>query len=186
MAENETLDIYYRSSGRWRNAMKLIAAGVADERVAEDMVRNLYRTMQNLIKGGLLPLEALCAAATGQRDDIEELVRQSISKDYALLFMRNSFQNLDAKQVVQNVLFQTTDRFLDQIEHALIGKERFPNIPAFRRMRDEVTRLMQPGVEQLTDAVVASPSRPPRMPSLTIEQRQQEFTALLGMSILGH
>jgi hypothetical protein len=186
MAENETLDLFYRSSGRWRNVWRLLASGTEVERVAEELVRNLYRTFKNLIKEELIQLEALCDAATGRRDDLELLERQAKAAEYAQLFSRNAYQQLSRVQVVENVLLQTIDRFVDQIEHELIGKDRYPDIPSFAYTRDRIANIVAPHVSVLAETLARSPNQPPRMPPLTIERRRQQSAELLNMSVLTH
>jgi len=185
MAENESLDLYYKNSGRWRGAMRMMADGLPADRVAEELLRNLYRTMKNLIKNQLLSVEALYDAATGRRDDLELVVRQAESTEYARLFAANAFQGLGPVEIVENVLRDTTDRFLDQMGVQLVGGERFAHFAAFRRERDEITYLMNDGVRQLAHTIAQSPRVPPRMPALSVQRRRQAATELMTMSLLG-
>ena len=64
MAENETLNLKDRHSGRWRALMRLVEQGGSVGQVREEAVRCLYAVAKHLHK--LLPVTELLAAA-GER-----------------------------------------------------------------------------------------------------------------------
>lgn len=83
MAENESLDLWDRHSGRWRQLLKKIHSHEPVEEIADEVVRCLYKTSQNLVE--LLPLHELLDATELGSDRVCEVVRRCRKgRDYDL------------------------------------------------------------------------------------------------------
>ncbi len=183
MAENETLDLTDRHSRRWRRVLKRIESDEPAEQIADDTLRCVYKTFQNLAE--MLPLHALFNAAKIGRDSVRELVpRCAEGRDYAELFAQQAEIHSDPASLVEGVARAIVDRFLDQIELRVVGKGHWPDMARFRILREDVTRLMRDGIARLARKVTDRPDEKPRMPRRSADRKEQDQRELLRLSLL--
>lgn len=182
MAENETLDLGDRHSGRWRLLLKRFESGEPAEHISGDTVRCLYKTFKNLAE--LLPLGELLAAARLGAEEVREVVRRCRKgRDYAELFAQQAFIDSDPAQIIEGVARATVDRFLDQIELKVVGVGHWPDMKRFRIMRDNVITLICGDVTRLARKVAENPNEKPRMPARSADQKQKDQRDLLNQSL---
>ena len=182
MAENETLDISGRCSGRWRRLLKRIENDDPVEQIADDAVWCLRMTFKNLVE--LLPLERLLEAATDEHCTIRDVVRECrMGREYADLFVQQTAIHTDPVQIVEGVARATVDRFLDQIELKVVGHGHWPDMPCYHTMRENVMALIRDDVADLARRVADCPNEKPRMPRRSANQVEQDQRNLLSLSL---
>ena len=182
MAENESLDIRDRHSGRWRRLLKGIERNDPVERIAVDAVWCLHKTFKNLVV--LLPVERLLEAATDEDRTIREVVRECRKgREYAELFAQQTAIHTDPVQIVEGVAYATVDRFLDQIELKVVGHGHWPDMSRYRTMRENVMMLIRNDVANLARRVADCPNEKPRMPRRSADQIEQDQRDLLNLSL---
>ena len=183
MAENETLDLDGRNSGRWRNLARLIFRRAPNEKVRDKFVRNVCTTLQNIYKD--IPVEALLRAAAGEDGDAERLVRDCRKhRDYARLFLHACGQGLDRQGVAEDVCWQIADSILDQIGVTMMQTGEgldVSQVPA--RFAAYKLSLSEP-IADFAHQMALDPDRAPRRPPVPREVKQQRHRELLTMSLL--
>ena len=183
MAENETLDLWDRHSGRWQQLLKKIESNEAAGQIAYDAVQCLYKIFKNLVE--LLPLHELLDAAKLGPDEMREVVRQCRKgRDYAELFEQQAAIHTVPEQIIEGVAHATVERFFDQIELKVVGDDHWPNMTRFRTMRENVRTLMRDDVARLARKVADRPSEKPRMPARSAEQKEKDQRDLQNESLL--
>jgi hypothetical protein len=182
MAENETLDLWDRHSGRWRQLLKKIESDEPAEQIADDAVRCLYKTFQNLVE--LLPLHELLDAAKLGSDRVREGVRRCRKgRDYAEVLAQQSAIHSDPQHIMEGVARATTERFFDLFAMEIVGEDHWPDAARFRVLREDVSNLMQAEVAQLARVVAEKPNEKPRMPTRSSEQKENDHRDLLKLSL---
>ncbi len=186
MAENETLDLWDRYSGRWKRLLGLVERSEPTDTIADEAVRCLYRTFKNLVE--LLPLkEMLQAASRGDRAAVDDVVRRCRkARDYAELIAQEAAVTNMPARLLEGVARGAVDEFLDQIGMKVLGDDHWPDLARFRVLRENVERLMRVDITRLARQVAAHPNEKPRMPAKSAEQHEQEQRDLLGMSLAAH
>lgn len=182
MAENETLDLWDRHSGRWQQLLKKIESNEPAGQIAYDAVQCLRKTFQNLAE--LLPVEQLLDAAKHGRAEMREVVRRCHKgRDYAELFAQQAAIPTDPVQIIEGFAHAIVDRFFDQIELKVVGDDHWPNMTRFRTMRENVRTLMRNDVARLARKVADHPSEKPRMPARSADQKEKDQRDLLILSL---
>lgn len=182
MAENETLDLWDRHSGRWRHLLKRVERDEPADQIADDAVRCLYKTFKNLVE--LLPLGKLFDAAKLGPDKVREVVRRCRKEGgYAELFAQQAAIHTDPVQIIEGVARATVDRFLDQIELKVVGDGHWPDMARFRIMRENVVMLMRDDLARLARKVADRPNEKPRMPARSADQKEKDQRDLLNLSL---
>ena len=183
MAENETLDISDRYSGRWRRLLRRIESDDPVEQIADDAVWCLHKTFKNLVE--LLPVERLLEAATDEDQTIHDVVRECRkARDYAEMFEQLAAIHTDPTALVESVLRATVERFFDQIELEVVGDGHWPDMERFSIMRESVKSLMRDGVARLARKIEDHPNEKPRMPARSAEQKEKDQRDLQNQSLL--
>ena len=184
MAENETLNLCDRYSGRWQALMKLITQQPSVDQVGKEAVRCLYSLVKSLY--GLLPIADLLAAAAGENGPVAEVVaRCPRGRDYAQLVELQAGRGLSKEGIVTNVLTTTLETFSDQISLRL-GSESGPwTFSSCQRFMKEVMDRSRDDIRSLAAKIAAKPSEVPRMPALTAAERVEKDRQLTNMSLLG-
>ena len=183
MAENETLDLMGRNSGRWRHVWRLIRDGASDQQVCEKAIRNLYTTFRKLYED--IPVAAMLRAAAGENGDLEELVRNCRKhRDYAELFPLEARQGFDRETVVANVCTAAVERFLDQIGLEMMqandGLDFGECADGFSRYKS----LLKEPIQKLARQLARNPDTPPRRPAVPKQERERRHKELLATSLL--
>jgi hypothetical protein len=182
MAENESLDIGNRSSRRWRALRDLIRNGEADDVVVAAVLQNLYQTFKHVVRQ--VPLDALLdALLTG--GDVRAVIRDCQDHEYAQLIARQLQPGLSAFEVIDQTLWATTDRFLDQIEIEVVGTENWPDIRTFEEAKTVWRAKIFDDLRALAGKLAANPEQPPRLPPRTADQKNRDLAQLNSMSLLG-
>ncbi len=182
MAENETLNLNDRHSGRWRALMRLVAQGSSIEEVRQEAVRYLHAATKNLVE--LLPLGELLAAAAGENGPVAEIVaRCSKGRDYAQLFERQADRRLTREPIMTNVLVMALESFFDQISLRIVPSEKW-TYPSLVRFLGEVRKAAMGDIRRLAAKVARNPHEAPRMPALSEAAKEQRRRQLTGMSLL--
>ena len=185
MAENESLDLWGRHSGRWRQLLRKIENNERPEDIANEVVRCLYQTFKSLVD--LLPLPDLIDAAEHDPERVREILRRCRSAcDYAELFAQFSAVHSDPVGLITAVTWFTFDRFLDQIGMKVVGARPWPDVARFRLMRHAVRGLIEGEVNRLAQQVAGNPGSKPRMPARSSEQKEQDQRDMLGLSLRTH
>ena len=128
MAENESLDLMSKTSRRWWHLCQRIAAGASDEEVSNVLVRNMFKTFQNVQKQ--IPLDRLIDGAVACQD-LSALVRECDGHDYARLVELEAQAFDTAQSLVERVVWATAEKFLHQIEMQVVGTEAIRDFRAF-------------------------------------------------------
>jgi hypothetical protein len=182
MAENETLDLWDRHSGRWRQLLKKIDSKQPLEDIADEVVRCLYATFKHLVD--LLPLERIIDAATRDDHAIRDVVRECRkAHEYADLFVQVAAIHADPAALIGGVARAAVDRFLDQIEMKVVGDDHWPDMARFRVMRDDVMGRIKEAVARLASQVAKNPNEKPRMPARSAERKARDERDLLTLSL---
>ncbi len=182
MAENERLDLDYPNSRRWRRLWELIEEGSAEEQIAQQAVRCLYKTYQRLFE--YLPFAELLSAATGEGDRIHNVVRRcDRGRDYAQLFELAAEKGADKATIAERVAEATLDRFLEQIGLRVVGSERWPDFRAFLAFRERLADLVRTDVSRFAQRLAANPSRAPTMRRMPSKGKAIRHRDMLGMSL---
>jgi len=183
MAENETLDLWNRHSGRWQQLLRKIKSGEPANEIADETVRCLYRAFGNLVE--LLPLgKVLEAVARGDEDAVWAIVRECRSgRDYAELIAQQATIDSDPVRVLEGVARATVERFFDQMGMKVVGDGRWPDMYRFRLLREDVNTLMQPGIACLARHIAEYPDKKPRTPARSAAQRARDQRDLLSLSL---
>lgn len=182
MAENESLDLRDRHSGRWQQLFKRIENDEPAEQIADAAVRCLYKTFKNLVE--LLPLPELLDAAKLGPDKVREVVRRCRKgRDYAELFAQQAAIHTDPVQIVEGVARATTDRFFDLFRMEILGESHWPNIARLRVVCEDVTTLMNDGIASLARKIADRPNEKPRMPARSADQREKDQRDTLKLSL---
>ena len=182
MAENETLDISDRYSGRWRRLLKRIESDDPVEQIAVDAVWCLHKTFKNLVE--LLPVERLLEAATDEERTIRDVVRECrMGREYAELFAQQTAIHTDPVQIVAGVARATVNRFLDQIELKVVGHGHWPDMSRYSAMRENVMALIGDDVTDLARRVADCPNEKPRMLRRSADRVEQDQRDLLSRSL---
>jgi len=182
MAENESLDLMNRNSRRWFHLCERIVAGASDEEITEKIVRNAYKTMQNVQKQ--LPLAALLNAAVDCQD-IAPLVRDCDGHDYARLIEleQRPFDNRDA--LMERVVDGMADRFFHQMGMKAVGCEAVPNIQTWGQRVAAWKSAVKDGFRALAAKLASNPVSTVRTPARNAMQLAVAQRGLSGMSLLG-
>ncbi len=182
MAENETLDLWDRHSGRWRQMLKKIGNREPAEDIADEVVRCLHTTFKNLVE--LLPLEQLIDAANRDDHTVHDVVRECRKgREYAELFDQLAAIHSDPAALIEGVARAAVDRFLDQIEMKVVGNGHWPDMARFRVMREDTMARIQEAVARLARQVAENPNEKPRMPARSAEQKEKDQRDLLNLSL---
>lgn len=181
MAENESLDLWNRNSGRWRRFLQSCEMHLQGKRpagsVARDAVECLYRVSKNLVE---LPLnDFFCAAReTGAAASVV-LRKCRRHRDYAELFAHFSHIHADPVRLVEAVLNATIQRYFDQIAMKL-GPDCWANMA---RCKLSAETLMRHDVSRLAKQILTHPTERPRMPRRSIDQKLEDEKDLLHLSL---
>jgi len=180
MAENETLDLDHRNSGRWRILQKTIEGGARPEEVAEELFRCLITAVKRVVER--IPLaEFLDAAKRNDEDALANIVRYRCkdARDYAELLQQAACVNRDASSIL--------DSFLRAIVRAMLRRIQvrvdWPTSARLRLARPAIESLMNGPIVALVRKVAAHPDRKPSLPPRSAEQRQQDHEKLLLLSL---
>ena len=178
MAENETLDLWGRNSGRWRALLKRVKSGDAPAELADEAIHCLYRTFKIVV--GLAPLDQLLDAAERGGPELHELVRRCRDgRDYAQLIEQSAAVESSRECILEGVLHTTLERFFQQIQLKL----DWPQMAQFRTDRSEIHRRATNEISRLAGQLARRPSEPPRMPARSKEQKEQQQKAIYRMSL---
>jgi hypothetical protein len=184
MAENETLDLWYRNSGRWRDLWRLIIRDAAGEELHRQAEYCLYKTFQNLRK--LIPLPEILVAAADGNGDMAEIVRNcNEGREYAQLFRLEANQGLSREAIVGNVAQATLQRFLDQMALKILSDDGRADLGSLGERFAHLKTSLEPSIQRLADQVAQRPDRSPRRRAATPETKAAEHARLLDMSVLG-
>ena len=187
MAENETLDLRDRHSGRWRQLLRKIERGESLENISEEAVRCVYKTIQNLIdlfsKQGL-PLGKLLDAAERNDGSLHEMVRRCRKgRDYAELLEQLATIHHERGVLIRVMLSETLERFLDQMRHELLGRTHWPDTA---RLTSNVPESVGIDLDRLAERLAVTPDVKPRMPGRSVEQKNRDHADLMRTSVLSH
>lgn len=183
MAENETLDLWGRNSGRWQRWLKGIESGERVEWIADEATRCLHLTWKKLVE--LLPLERLLDAAKLDDQTIHDVVRKCRKgRDYAELFEQLAAIHSDPAALVESVLRATVERIFDQVEFEVVGAGHWPDMVRFRMMRQHVQTLMRDDVGRLARKIAHHPNEKPRMPARSADLKEKDQRDLQNQSLL--
>jgi hypothetical protein len=181
MAENETLDIESRQSGRWRRLRRLICDRASDHEVVTAVEENLYRTVRKL--RGQMPLKLLLEGLVAGQD-VTELIQASESRDYAELLALQAEPGLDTQALLKRFLDAILQRFRDQIAMKAVGSAHYPTFESFYSDWARWAALAQGQIQRIAERLAAHPERAPRMPPRSAVTRDRERRALTKMSLL--
>jgi hypothetical protein len=184
MAENETLDLMHRNSGRWRQLCKRVAAAESDDRITGMAVGCLYKTFQKVCQ--LIALDDLLSAAAGKDGHIWDIVRGCREgRDYAELFALEAKQGLDRQTIAENVVWATVYKFLDQIKMSVVPSETWPS---FRSLEEHCYQSLKqslgPRIRRLAQQIAQNPGKAPRMPPVSKDAKEKQHKSLLSTSLL--
>ena len=183
MAENETLDLWHKNSGRWRDLWRLIAQDAAEQDLHRQAEYCLYKTLQKL--RDLIPLPEILGATAGESGNIAEIVRNcKQGRDYAQLFRLEASQGLDRKAIVGNVARATFQRFLDQMALKILSDDGRADLNGLGEQFTRLKASLEPSIERLAGQVAQRPDRSPRRRAASPEAKATDHTRLLGMSVL--
>jgi len=184
VAENETLDLMDRNSGRWRDLWRLISKGAPEAEIREKAITNLYTTFRKISED--IPVAELLSAAAGEDGDLDELARDCRKhREYAQLFKLESAQGLDRQTVAENVALGVIDRFLDQIGmETMRGSNSFDLAELMDRFRGLKRSLNDP-IRRFAHQLARSPDRAPRKPPVSKQAKAQRQKQLLTRSLIG-
>ncbi len=184
MAENETLDLKHVNSARWRKLRQLITDGETDEKILTEAEQCLYRTFKNVCK--LIPVDRLLSAAAGQNGEIYDIVKGCrMARDYAQLFEREANQGLDRQPIMENVVRATLDNFLDGTEIEAVPSQRWRSFSALNQFYRGLNQLFDETIHKLAQKIVQHPDKPPSLPPLSKEAKEERRRELNKMSLLG-
>lgn len=182
MAENETLDLWDRHSGRWRQLYRKIDSKAPDEEIDREIERCLYSTFKNL--PDLLPLRELLDAAERDDQTIHDVVRECRkAREYAEYFDQLAAVHSDPTALVEGVACAVVERFLQQIGMKVVGNGHWPDMARFRVMCEDTMARIQKPVARLAKQVAANPNQKPRMPARSAKQKEQDQRDLLSLSL---
>lgn len=183
MAENETLDLMHRNSGRWQHLWRLIRDGAPHAQVCEKAIRNLYTTFRKLYED--IPVGAMLRAAAGENGDLEQLVRNCRKhRDYAELFALEARQGFDRETVAANVCMATVERFLDQISLKMMQANDGLDIGECADRFKKYKSSQKEPIQKLARQLARNPDSPPRRPAVPKEARERRQKELLATSLL--
>ena len=188
MAENETLDLWGRHSGRWRRLLRKIEQDKSPAAIAKMAVRCLCKTYQNVIQllsDQGLPLSGLLNAAARNDGSLHEMViRCRHGRDYAELLEQLATVHHDPGKLLRALLEGTADRFLDQIGVKLLGQAAWPDTARIRILVNDVPDAMRDDVARLADRLARQPDVKPRMPGRSTEQKDRDHAEVMRTSLL--
>ena len=184
MAENETLDLMGRNSGRWRDLWRLMEKGERIDEIHEKAVRCLYTTYRRIYED--VPVGDLLRAACGEDGDVEQLARDCRTHtDYVDLFRLEASAGSDRKEVARGVSQGIVDRFLDQIGMKMLLSQDIVDIPKLRGLFASIKSTLAGPIDQLSGQLARNPDAAPRRPAATRETRERQQKELLTTSLLG-
>lgn len=182
MAENETLDLGHRNSGRWRRLLQRFRDGEHVDDIVRDATRCLTQSSKGLVKR--LPLPELLEAVSRGPREVQAVVRKCAKwRHYAQLFEHSSHLTTNPQAVVAFVLRATLDEFLDQFGHELIGSQRYPTALSFRVFCDEIRSRTREDIVRLSQRICSDPQQPPRMPARSPQEKDREQQRLYSLSL---
>ena len=175
MAENESLDLMDRNSGRWRKLLKYIETKEPPEKLAPQVLRYLYKLWQNLVKQKGFLLEQMLSAASGESGHIQEIVRRCrSSRDYAKLFEIEARQGGSDQRIIERVNWAIIDRYFDQYEERVLGSNEWPSAFEIHGYLAHVKNLIRENVAHLSQRVASHPQSPPRTPHALAADHDRE------------
>lgn len=181
MAENESLDISYRKSRRWRALHDQIRNGATDDVIATAILENLYQTFKGVVRQ--IPLKALLEAMQAG-GDVRGIIRDCQDHEYAQLVAAQYQVGLAPVDIVEHSLWATVDRFLEQIALDVVGSSNWADFQTYDQAATTWRRDVFDGVRELARKLAANPEQPPRLPSRTAEQKILVLARLNSMSLL--
>jgi hypothetical protein len=182
MAENETLNLNDRHSGRWRDLMRFVERGSSVDEVRQEAVRCLHAAVKNLVE--LLPLGELLGAAAGENGPVAEVVaRCSKGREYAQLFEGQANRGLTREQTMTNVLVTALESFFDQMSLRIVPSEKW-TYASLVRFFGEVRQAAMGDIRELAADLARHPHEAPRMPALSKAAKDERWRQLTDMSLL--
>lgn len=186
MAENESLDLLNKTSRRWFDLCRRIAMGASDEEVSQGIVRNVYKSLQNVQKQfaeyGVPIGQFISTAMSG--DDLAKLVQACDGHDYAHLIELESRSSRTPETLVANVVGATVDRFLHQMEHQVVGGGAAATIPEWRRREGRWKAQVTAALTELASKLALNPGERVRMPPRPRAERALHQKNMAGMSLM--
>ena len=184
MAENETLDLMGRNSGRWRDLYLLIAKGAGIDEIRDKAVRCLYTTYRKIYED--VPVGDLLRAACGEDGDVEQLARDCRKHtDYVGLFRLEASPGSARKEVARRVTEGIVDRFLDQIGMEMLLSQDTIDVHKLRVLFVSIKSTLADPIDRLSGQLARNPDAAPRRPAATKETRERQQKELLTTSLLG-
>ncbi|MDP6547124.1 MAG: hypothetical protein QGH60_24370 [Phycisphaerae bacterium] len=182
MAENESLDLGGRASQRWRKDVSVpIQTGKPDEVITQGIITSLYRTFKNVV--GQIPLKDMLDAIEGG-GDLSILVRRCDGHEYAQLVSLHASMSYRGEELLQQVVWSTLDRFLDQIRIKAVGSDAWPDFNSFNDASRHWKAAVYDDVNDLAAKLWRQPDVKPRMPAVPRAAKQQAHGRLMKMSLL--
>jgi AcrR family transcriptional regulator len=187
MAENESLDIENRNSRRWRILREAIRAGADDDVVVRALLENLVQTLKKVVRQA--PLAPLLQAMLNG-GDVLAILRGCRNHEYAMMIANQFEPGLDAAAIVEHAIWFTVDRFLDQIAlgtHAhpgVVPSEHWPDVVTYDLAQGAWRAAIYDDVRHLARTLADNPTRGPRLPSRTTEEKAHDLADLNSLSLL--
>ena len=184
MAENETLDLMGRNSGRWRELERLIARGTPMAEIRDTAVRCLCTTLKRIYED--VRVGDLLRASCGEDGDIDELARQARKHtDYVDIFRREADPGADRKTIARRVNGWIVDRFLDQIGMEMLMSQETVDVSSLRARFASIRRALAGPIEAVSDQLARNPDKPPRRPAVSKDAAERKRRELLTISLVG-
>jgi hypothetical protein len=151
MAENETLDLWHKNSGRWRYLHNKYQIRCSVSAIAEETLSCLSRSLKKISKN--IPITDLLDCVSDGKD-VHGIIRNChFSRDYAELFEIASNKGLrDKTQIMALVLRTICSKFSDQIKHDLVPTI-YKTAEAFDNTNQSVKAMIFNRINQMAEGI---------------------------------
>jgi hypothetical protein len=185
MAENESLDLSYRNSARWRRICDRIPLGSLGRQAIVDAIDDaLVKTYQNVAKGFPDFGNLGNAVVAGDAVEVDRLLRTCHkSRDYAELLMYSMRPGFNRENVITALLNATCDRFFDQYALRMVP-DVFRSFHDWANYRRKLQIDLAPSIKRIAQQMSASRLWSTRSRPRSHERRVRQQEELLSMSLV--